>query len=99
MKNNLKLITSLYKIVTIFRVGHIQILQAKKTTITTSYLSKNQAPYSNRYDKFTQLHFDLLVNDFQMFSQYQMQNLTPQYIDGYSGFNDDTFNDGDDTLQ
>ncbi|XP_018567799.1 serine/threonine-protein phosphatase 6 regulatory subunit 3 isoform X2 [Anoplophora glabripennis] len=35
----------------------------------------------------------------QMFSQYQMQNLTSQYIDGYSGFNDDAFNDGDDTLQ
>ncbi|KAG5873024.1 hypothetical protein JTB14_012624 [Gonioctena quinquepunctata] len=35
----------------------------------------------------------------QMFSQYQMQNLASQYIDGYSGFNDDAFNDGDDTLQ
>ncbi|CAH1119628.1 unnamed protein product [Phaedon cochleariae] len=35
----------------------------------------------------------------QLFSQYQMQNLASQYIDGYSGFNDDAFNDGDDTLQ
>ncbi|CAH1101173.1 unnamed protein product [Psylliodes chrysocephalus] len=35
----------------------------------------------------------------QMFFQYQMQNLTSQFIDGYSGFNDDAFNDGDDTLQ
>ncbi|XP_074028279.1 phosphatase 6 regulatory subunit 1-like protein fmt isoform X2 [Leptinotarsa decemlineata] len=35
----------------------------------------------------------------QVFSQYQMQNLSPQYIDGYSGFNDDEFTDGEDTLQ
>ncbi|CAG9856182.1 unnamed protein product [Phyllotreta striolata] len=35
----------------------------------------------------------------QMFFQYQMQNLTSQFIEGYSGFNDDAFNDGVDTLQ
>ncbi|CAH0547223.1 unnamed protein product [Brassicogethes aeneus] len=35
----------------------------------------------------------------QMYSQYQMQNLTPQYIVDYSEFNDDAFNDGEDTLQ
>ncbi|XP_050314209.1 serine/threonine-protein phosphatase 6 regulatory subunit 3 isoform X2 [Anthonomus grandis grandis] len=35
----------------------------------------------------------------QSYSEYQMQNLSTQYIDGYSGFNDDSFNDGDDTLQ
>ncbi|CAH1990070.1 unnamed protein product [Acanthoscelides obtectus] len=34
----------------------------------------------------------------QLYSQYQVQNLA-SYIDGYSGFNDDNFNDGDDTLQ
>lgn len=34
----------------------------------------------------------------QSFCQYQMQNL-PSVIDGYSGFNDDAFNDGDETLQ
>nr|CAH7754764.1 unnamed protein product [Callosobruchus chinensis] len=34
----------------------------------------------------------------QLYSQYQVQNLA-SYIDGYSGFNDDSFNDGDDTLQ
>ncbi|XP_066256596.1 serine/threonine-protein phosphatase 6 regulatory subunit 3 isoform X2 [Euwallacea similis] len=34
----------------------------------------------------------------QSFSQYQMQNLTSQFIDGYSGFNDDAFNDGDETF-
>ncbi|XP_050517799.1 serine/threonine-protein phosphatase 6 regulatory subunit 3 isoform X1 [Diabrotica virgifera virgifera] len=35
----------------------------------------------------------------QMYFQYQMQNLTPQIIEGYSGFNDDAFNDGDSILQ
>lgn len=68
-------------------------------TTIMSYRSKNQAPYSNRYEIVKKLYFEFLVNDFQMFSLYQMQNLTPQCIDGYSGFNDDTFNDGDDTLQ
>ncbi|KAJ8928124.1 hypothetical protein NQ314_019350 [Rhamnusium bicolor] len=36
---------------------------------------------------------------FPQSSALQQQNLTSQYIDGYSGFNDDAFNDGDDTLQ
>lgn len=81
------------------RAEHILILRRTKTTIITIYLTRNQAPYNNRYARFSLMHFDLLVNNFQLFSQYQMQNLTPQYIDGYSGFNDDTFNDGDDTLQ
>ncbi|CAG9763286.1 unnamed protein product [Ceutorhynchus assimilis] len=35
----------------------------------------------------------------QSFTHYQVQNLPTQYIDGYSGFSDDAFNDGDDTLQ
>lgn len=33
-----------------------------------------------------------------MFAQYQMQQLTPPTVDSY-GFNDDDFNDGDETLQ
>lgn len=34
-----------------------------------------------------------------MYGSYQEHNLTPYCIDDYSGFNDDAFNDGDDTLQ
>lgn len=36
-----------------------------------------------------------------MYSNYQAQHLTSLNlnIEGYSGFNDDAFNDGDDTLQ
>lgn len=35
----------------------------------------------------------------QMFFQYQMQNVSSPFIEGYSGFSDDAFNDGNDTLQ
>ncbi|XP_056633810.1 serine/threonine-protein phosphatase 6 regulatory subunit 3 isoform X1 [Diorhabda sublineata] len=35
----------------------------------------------------------------QMFFQYQIQNSTSQFIEGYSGFSDDAFNLGNDTLQ
>ncbi|KAL1518299.1 hypothetical protein ABEB36_001941 [Hypothenemus hampei] len=35
----------------------------------------------------------------QTYAQFQMQDLPSQYLDTYSGLNDDVFNDGDDTLQ
>lgn len=35
----------------------------------------------------------------QSYTQYQMQHLRSQYIDVYSGLNDDAFNDGENTLQ
>ncbi|XP_008200387.1 serine/threonine-protein phosphatase 6 regulatory subunit 3 isoform X2 [Tribolium castaneum] len=38
-------------------------------------------------------------NQNEIYCSYQTHNLTPHCIDGYSGFNDDEFNDGDDTLQ
>ncbi|KAL3275427.1 hypothetical protein HHI36_020188 [Cryptolaemus montrouzieri] len=35
----------------------------------------------------------------QVYTEYQMQYLNSRFIDGYSGFNDDAFNEGGDTLQ
>ncbi|ENN79829.1 hypothetical protein YQE_03652, partial [Dendroctonus ponderosae] len=35
----------------------------------------------------------------QCYAQYQLQNMPPLYMEGYNGFKDNTFNDGEDTLQ
>jgi hypothetical protein len=37
-------------------------------------------------------------SDLQVFSEYQMQQMAPQFIENY-GFHDDEFTDGEDALQ
>ncbi|XP_063910492.1 serine/threonine-protein phosphatase 6 regulatory subunit 3 isoform X1 [Zophobas morio] len=55
--------------------------------------------YPNSSNEENDDYSDITFPQDQMYSSYQVQHLTSHCIDGYSGFNDDAFNDGDDTLQ
>ncbi|RZC37515.1 serine/threonine-protein phosphatase 6 regulatory subunit 3, partial [Asbolus verrucosus] len=55
--------------------------------------------YPNSSNEENDDYSDIAFPQDQMYSSYQVQHLTSHCIDGYSGFNDDAFNDGDDTLQ
>jgi hypothetical protein len=55
--------------------------------------------YPNSSNEENDDYGDIAFPQDQMYSSYQVQHLTSHCIDGYSGFNDDAFNDGDDTLQ